>query len=870
MSLHAPFLVKQYLSEDLESGSYSRIFWYFPLEREKSAQGGIGLFFEVLSGDIEDEIYEQITKRFWESFTDHFYTDGFEVSLKRSIKMFIQLLRNFDVEEGLDVNIVLFNVIPAGKGYTLKLISFGDSDIFVVREGQYADMGKMVPVNESLYDLKFLEVELDKGDTLMLGNKTLLRNAFEADMLALDSLDELLRSLELFKENLFGSKKMLIIAATDTVGNVQEEKPTAQAFFAKIPGIMQGLVANAKNIATTLQSKLVKKQETKLAETDGVVLAAAQEIDEVADEINANEVVRTVPKIEEVVEKVEEKEEKSSFVMPPTVVEQEGEEEEVNSVNELDDEVMTTKESLPGRNVTVDDFVVTEEITPAMVVEKSEYQGIVDDAVEEQKKEPVKPAVQPIIPNRAGVNYVQELRAMHSPWAKITRNPTIRSLLASISAGMAVLIEKIMSLFGAKPKVQRNKMYLSRPSSLEGKKIQPGMVIIIVVVILAIILKLRADSKQRATEKAVLQTYQSAVADFMTFYDRNIAVIDKEDVERQLELCPEESQKVLTTEENVLKKLKLPKNRQQVTTLTDQVKVRVTECETKYDSIYGIIRVRNAEVITDFGLSLGNDSLVTSLSLHNGAIVATDKGRKAVYLINVETKSVNKVEDPLGLVVDPVSVGTGEGSLFICDRTNGILYFTANASGNSQGFNRMVGTEPSSIGECLMVDGFGKNAYVIPATGNMVYRIKAKSSGYEQPEKYINNLLGARSLSIDGSIYVVTSTDGVGDVSKYFGGKLDNFAMSPSDDLGELTLSYTNPSNDKNVYVYDKTKNAILAIEKPSGSKHPGRGVVVKTYLLENKDMFTDIKGVAVDVNGNNKEVNMYILAGKTIWKIKL
>jgi hypothetical protein len=320
----------------------------------------------------------------------------------------------------------------------------------------------------------------------------------------------------------------------------------------------------------------------------------------------------------------------------------------------------------------------------------------------------------------------------------------------------------------------------------------------------------------------------------------------------------------------VLKKLKLPKNRQQVTTLTDQVKVRVTECETKYDSIYGIVRVRNAEVITDFGLSLGNDSLVTSLSLHNGAIVATDKGRKAVYLINVETKNVNKVEDPLGLVVDPVSVGTGEGTLFICDRTNGILYFTANASGNSQGFNRMVGTEPSSIGECLMVDGFAKNAYVIPATGNMVYRIKAKGTGYEQPEKYITNLLGARSLSIDGSIYVVSSTDSVGDVTKYFGGKLDNFAMSPSDDLGELTLSYSNPSNAKNIYVYDKTKNAILSIEKPSGSKHPGRGVITKTYLLENKEMFSDIKGIAVDVNGNNKEVNMYILAGKTIWRVKL
>ncbi len=103
MSLRAPFLVKQYLSDDVESGSYSRIFWYYPLKKEKAEKGGIGIFFEVLSGDVDDDVYEQITKRFWESFTDKFYTDDFEESLKKSIKAFINLLQNYDIEEGFEL-----------------------------------------------------------------------------------------------------------------------------------------------------------------------------------------------------------------------------------------------------------------------------------------------------------------------------------------------------------------------------------------------------------------------------------------------------------------------------------------------------------------------------------------------------------------------------------------------------------------------------------------------------------------------------------------------------------------------------------------------------------------------------------------------
>lgn len=851
MSLHAPFLVKQYLSNDLESGSYSRIFWYYPLEKEKSTQGGIGLFFEVLSGDVSDEVYEQITKRFWENFVDHFYQEGFEPALKHSIKLFIQLLRNFNVEEGLDVNIVLLNVVAAKKdAYTLKLISFGDSDIFVVRQGQFADMGKMVPLNESLYDLKFLEVELDKGDVLLLGNKTLLRNAFEADMISMDSIEVLLRSLESFKENLFGSKKLFVVAASESL--VSDEDNPKKKF--DIGGLFALVKTRAQLLLAALRPQLKAKKTEEAVVDDSFIDESAEELEglrAVKQDTSSDIPVILSTNEKESIEDPETfntiVEQKESFIMPPPV------EETVNEASELDGEVIRPTEQLPGKTVSVDDFVVTSEITTSDVVEKSTYQDIVTEA-----KKSEAPKVLP----RTSVNYVEELKAMHSPWAKFTRNATMK--------GVAGIFGKLVEKLGLTPKSAKGKVFLSRPSALEPKKVQPGVILIVVIVVIALVLKLRADSQQKKAEQAVLTTFNTVVQDFKTFYNNNIVPIGTEDTERQLDLCSAEATKVYTAGATADGKLKIPANKESVKTSVDQIKVFESECLAKYDRIYGIVRVRDAEVVTDFKVSLGNDSNITSMSLKDGALIVADQGRKAVYQVNVESKAVTRLEDPLGLISTPIAVGTGEGTLFVCDKTNGVLYFTDNATPGKQGFNRMVGTEPGSVGECAFIEGFAQNAYFVSASGTTLFRVKSKGSGYDAPEAYIKNLLGARSISIDGSIYVVSSVDGVGSVVKYFGGKVDNFALPESVELGETTVSYTNPSNDRNIYVYDRTNNQILSIEKPSGNRHPGVGIVVKTYKLENTAKFTDIKGIGVDLNGNNQEVNMYILSGSTIWKIKV
>lgn len=895
MSLHAPFLVKQYLSSDVESGSYSRIFWYYPLEAGSALKGGIGLFFEVVSGELnDDQVYEQVVKRFWESFKDNFYVEGFEQALKKSVKMFIQMLRNFGVEEGLDVNISLLNVVESGKGYMLKLISFGDSDIFVVREGKFADMGKMVPKNESLYDLKFLEVELDKGDVLLLGNKSLLRNAFENDLLEMQAVDKLLDSLENFKENLFGSNKLFLIAATDLPAEKIEKRNVALQQTKKVlSGVgavlkktglklsvaLSGLMGAIKErqLKQPLQS-VIKPNDTppiwsnKMNEEDAAVI----DIEPNEEPETETEVVAEVP--------VENLEDEAPAivrqVVPPPIEE---EPEIVLDSSDVSDEkaddiqhIVDPVDVLPGKDVSVEDFVVAEEITPSMKVEKSEYKEIVTDALENLEEEPVAATPRryvesPSLPVK-GKDYVNELRARHSPLGKIKRHPVTKAFFAGVSAILGGLWQKFLKIIGKEHLAKEQKLFLTRPSALgnSAKRVPPGFYIIFFLLLIGIFLWVKSTLAQKKLEKEVLATYQAQVALFSTFYERNIEIIDTEDTERQLELCSPEAQKVYSKEKDLLTKVKSEESITLINELTSQVRSKEAACKSKYDKIYGIVRVKDAELLTDFKVSLGNDSNISAISLRGSSIVVADKGRKAVYQINVETKGVTKLEDPLGLVVEPIIVGTGEGTLFVCDKVNGVLYYSKNAVGNNEGFNRVVGAEPTSIGECAYVDGYAQNAYIVPTTANVVYKITAKKAGgFEVPTRYMSDLQGVKSISIDGHIYVVSSVGGKGSVSRYLGGKLDTFSIPQSAELGELGASYTNPSGERNLYVYDKTKNAVLSIEKPN-SKHPGRGIVEKTYLFENQDKFNDVKSFVIDLNVRNQEVNMYVLSGTTIWKVKL
>jgi len=811
--MNAPFLVKQYLSNDLEQGSYSKIFWYYPLQKEHQDKGGIGLFFEVLYGDVDYEIYEQISKRFWDTFSDYFYLLDFEESLRKAIQVFTQLLRGFGVEDGLDVNIVLFNARRVNDLYQLKVISFGDADIFVIRDKKVADISELVPKNKTLRDVKFLELDLERNDVLLLGNKTLLKNAFDSDIIALDSVEMILESLAQFKENLFGSKKVFLIAAYNAQPDEVPEK-------AESP--LSGILNTIRPPVNVLFGKFneLKDKITKIFQKR-------------SREVSSNSEDKEVFK------------NSSDVSVPSVIVHEELNEFEDNSEGEI--EVSDDK----------DGSIRSEEISEEVSLNQKEEVETSDENDE------LKPYRIPTIPPKKG-NYADSFRSAHSPMKKVLAHPLldrIKEIFAGFTKYTQPLVDRLQKI-----RFPMQKIFIEKNNKTGRSSIQWVRIAIIGIIIFFGVLYIRGRIIEDSEETMTITSYKTQSSGLQKYYDDKINPITITDADNELETCFTQVANI----KDEISKLDMTKVKSEVGKATIQsesknIDIIEVSCTTKYDALNGITRYKDAKVITDFKVLLGNDSNPIDFALKQGLIIVADLGRKAIYQVNPVNNNVIKLEDPQGLIKEPVSVGTGEEVIFVCDKQSGVLYFES----NNEGFKRIVGLEPGSVGACSIVKGFGRNVYVVPESKDRLLRAIWKNNAYELPTRYIESLAEVRDVVIDGNIYFLNTGTGITDMWKFFGGKRDAFGLSTTAIIDNPTSAYTNPSDSFGIYIYDKAKNKVVEIEKATAQRHPGTGTLTRTFIFQNNEKFGDIKDIAVNL-ADGRELFMYILNGSSIWQVSL
>jgi hypothetical protein len=840
--MNVPFLVKQYLSNDLESGSFSKIFWYYPLKREQAVKGGIGMFFEVLYGDVDYEVYEQISKRFWDTFCDVFYVEDFENALRKSIQAFTQLLRGFGVEEGLDVNIVLFNALKLDdNSYQLRLISFGECDMFVIRNKKFADISKLAPQNKSLRDVKFLEVDLEEGDVLLLGNKTLLRNAFESDIIMMNSVQEVLTSLDEFKENLFGSKKLFLVAAySGEPAEKAEDIQETAGVISKVKAFLIPVLSKGKELAGKAV-ETIKNRGKKPVDAEKTL---GEELDLPKTSPIKRSQTYEVENLEEVVDFEGVDDVKTEgFSYATTKEEPQDVEEKFEEEAEIPYETDIQTEE------------VLDEIVPSV---KNE-----DSSLEEEPELKPSKSFMPQDKKPENVNYVNEFRSNRSAIKKISNQESFKGVIGTAQNYLGIIAGFLSKLPIKKMPV--SKIFVGKDKLGRPKPFWPGIIGVIVVVI-GIFIFVRGQMVAAENEQKTVDQYTQAVTALQNYYNQNITRIETEDPGHYLEKCFDE---VAAAESKVKPLEGIVKSEQNVKKVEEQkakIQTIKNDCTQKYDTIYNITRVKDAELVTDLRISLGSDSDPVDMAIRQGGLVVADKGRKSIYQINPANASILKLEDPSSLISDPISVGTGESFVFACDRNNGVVYAESN-----EGFKRIVGLEPSSIGECAVVKGFGNNVYVTPASRNVVLRsiFTARTKSYELPTRYLDQVTDVRDFVIDGNIYVVMKPADNMEISKYFGGNKDSFALEDDINIENPISAYTNPSDSYGIYVYDKAKNQVTVIEKPTARRHPGIGVAVKTYAFENAEKFGDIKDIVVDLR-DGRELNMYILSGSTIWQVRI
>ena len=306
-------------------------------------------------------------------------------------------------------------------------------------------------------------------------------------------------------------------------------------------------------------------------------------------------------------------------------------------------------------------------------------------------------------------------------------------------------------------------------------------------------------------------------------------------------------------------------NKKKVNSYISQLTDIENKCLVKYDKVHHIVRIKSAQVVKDFAADLGVEVDIVSIVEQKGYLYAVDRGKKAVYRVNPDTGRAIKLEDPDGLLRDPVDIGINKDRILVCDRLSGILEYRDNK------FQAIVGTSPEALGDkCMLVRGFYTNAYFVLEDKAQLYKSMGVETGYALPVVYVKNIKSVLDVAIDGNIYVLRQTKKGVKLERYFQGVLDS-SFRFKEDLSGYTKLYTNPSGNFPVYAFNPDQNTVLVIEKPTAKKHPGYGIVLKRIVLDNSDLFSDVVDFAVNLGvDSNKEEYLYFVSKNVLWRVGL
>ena len=285
----------------------------------------------------------------------------------------------------------------------------------------------------------------------------------------------------------------------------------------------------------------------------------------------------------------------------------------------------------------------------------------------------------------------------------------------------------------------------------------------------------------------------------------------------------------------------------------------------------------------DTRLALGEKSSPTDIVLYtddsqNEYLYISDEGNGAVFRVSTYDKSVTKVPDDAGLVKTPKYLDYGHEGLYVYDATQGVLKAPFNNGFNTT-FESLTGVklrdlDDTSISEIAVLTETD-NIYLLSKSEKAILKSSRTGSGYGLTYSYVESESFANEGDFfsDLTIYVLRpGADGLETyIYDYVELKYEYSALTITglrQDFENLTRGYTSGSLDYGLYVFDANQKRFIKFEKPNEDRHPGELVLKQQYIYrgDKKDVFNDVKDFVVD----NNEQYMYVLDGKTVWKITL
>jgi len=288
----------------------------------------------------------------------------------------------------------------------------------------------------------------------------------------------------------------------------------------------------------------------------------------------------------------------------------------------------------------------------------------------------------------------------------------------------------------------------------------------------------------------------------------------------------------------------------------------------------------------DARLVFGENSFPTDIILYKDTsgseyLYISDKGNSAVYRIGIYDKEVQKVPDDENLLKTPEYIDYGNEGMYVYDSTQGVLKSSFN-NGFNDSFTLLTGVkardvDDDSISEIAILTE-NDNIYLLSRNEGAILKSSRTGSGYGLTYPYVKSetFSDASDFFSDFTIYVLRpGSDGLETyIYNYLTFKYEYSAstlVGLRTDLENVTEGYTSGSLDFGLYIFDANQKRFINFEKPKegGEElHPGELVLKQQYEYRGnqESVFTDVKDFVVDSN----EEYMYILDGKTVWKVTL
>ncbi len=340
--------------------------------------------------------------------------------------------------------------------------------------------------------------------------------------------------------------------------------------------------------------------------------------------------------------------------------------------------------------------------------------------------------------------------------------------------------------------------------------------------------------------------------------------------------------------ENLIKEVPNDLSDKDLKTFEDLKKKYLDVSDNLFKKIGVSTQSSNLEEYIQARLTFGEGADLTDVDIYHAKnnkeyLLLSDKGRKAIYTVDLSDKTIKTLTDDKGLVKDPKFVSMGVEGVYIYDEKSGLLkapFDETNLFGSIISMSGLTrgDIKYKDISSLIMLTDADNAYFLTKDTGVILKSSAVYSNRYSLLFPYIENEGFKQGIDILGdlSVYVVAPTQIYRYSWNYVQQKQAENPLTPlgfDGDYGNLSCGYTYGEDMKSsLFLFDSNGKRLFRFEKPleggAEVRHPNQLLLLNQYQYrgENNESWSNVKDIVVDLS----EKNAYIVENSIIWRVSL